>query len=194
MDIRTKEAIRYLGYGKSEVDEKTRAMIAESFLELQSLAEKRYVSRTYDISFPQDGQINVGQLEIQSRSLCKNLCGCSKVYLFAATLGTEVDRQIRKYEVTDLPKAVVFQACAAAYLEEYCDMLEESVAFEIRGKEGNIRPRFSPGYGDFSIIHQKDVLGMLDAGKTIGLTMTEGYMLTPSKSVTALIGIGDTKE
>ena len=57
-----------------------------------------------------------------------------------------------------------------------------------------LRPRFSPGYGDFSILYQKDVLRMLDAPKKIGLTMTDGYMLTPTKSVTAIIGISNTKE
>lgn len=194
MDIRTKEAIRYLGYGKSEVDEKTLTMMKESFLELQSLSEKRHVSRTYEISFSRDEQVNMGQLEIQSKNLCRNLLGCKEVYLFAATLGTEVDRQIRKYEVINLPKAVVFQACAAAYLEEYCDEIQCVLAEAMKESGRWIRPRFSPGYGDFSIEHQRKVLNMLDAGKTIGLTLTEGYMLTPSKSVTALIGIGDTKE
>jgi 5-methyltetrahydrofolate--homocysteine methyltransferase len=30
---------------------------------------------------------------------------------------------------------------------------------------------------------------MVDAPKQIGLTMTEGYMLTPAKSITAVMGI-----
>ena len=58
-----------------------------------------------------------------------------------------------------------------------------------------LRPRFSPGYGDFSILHQKELLQMLEAPKKIGLTLTEGYMLTPTKSVTALLGMSkDAKE
>ena len=35
---------------------------------------------------------------------------------------------------------------------------------------------------------------MLDTAKKIGLTMTDSYMLTPTKSVTAMIGISDTQE
>jgi hypothetical protein len=35
---------------------------------------------------------------------------------------------------------------------------------------------------------------MLDTAKKIGLTMTDSYMLTPTKSVTAIIGISDTQE
>ena len=35
---------------------------------------------------------------------------------------------------------------------------------------------------------------MLDCAKTIGLTMTDSYMMTPTKSVTALIGVSLTEE
>ena len=87
-----------------------------------------------------------------------------------------------------MSKAVVMQACAAAFLEEYCDKMQKKIADELK-KGLFLRPRFSPGYGDFSVIHQKQLLQMTDASKQIGLTMTDGYMLTPSKSITAVIGI-----
>ena len=93
-----------------------------------------------------------------------------------------------------MAKTVVLQACAAAYLEEYLDQLQEKIGEELRQQEKWLRPRFSPGYGDFDIHHQKDILQMLDTAKTIGLTMTDSYMLTPVKSVTALIGISDSDE
>ena len=35
---------------------------------------------------------------------------------------------------------------------------------------------------------------MLDCAKTIGLTMTDSFMMTPTKSVTALIGASPVKE
>ncbi len=54
----------------------------------------------------------------------------------------------------------------------------------------DLRPRFSPGYGDFSIEHQGEILRMLDSAKKIGLSMTGGNMLAPTKSVTAVIGLG----
>ena len=65
---------------------------------------------------------------------------------------------------------------------------------ELKAQNKWLRPRFSPGYGDFDIHHQDDILRMLDTAKKIGLTMTDSYMLTPTKSVTAIIGISDTQE
>ena len=35
---------------------------------------------------------------------------------------------------------------------------------------------------------------MLDCAKKIGLTMTDSYMMSPTKSVTAIIGISTEKE
>ena len=93
-----------------------------------------------------------------------------------------------------MPKAVVFQACAAAVLETHCDELVKNLAEELKEQEKYLRPRFSPGYGDFSILHQKQILDSLDATKCIGLSMTDSCMLIPTKSVTAVIGISNVNE
>ena len=193
MDIRTKEAVRYLGYGKNAVDDKTLQEIQASFRELERLADKKSIYRIFELSLKDENELKIGNIEICSRNLRTNLKDCKQVVLFAATLGTEVDRLIRKAQIVDMAKAVVMQACAATLLEEYCDELQQKIAEHMQEQGKYIRPRFSPGYGDFSIQHQKAVLAMLEASKRIGVTMTDSYMLTPTKSVTAVIGISDTQ-
>ncbi len=190
MDRRTKEAIRYLGYGKTSIDEKTLGMIQESFEELEKISELKSIYRFFELS-EKDDELQFGNSQIKSKSLQKNLTGCMWVVLFGATMGLIVDRKIRTYELTDMTKAVVMQACAAAMLEEYCDNVQEEIAMDLSTKQLYLRQRFSPGYGDFSLLHQKDILCMLDASKTIGLAMTDGYMLTPTKSITAVIGVSE---
>lgn len=185
MDTRTKEAVRYLGYGRQAIDEPTLALVQASFEELDEIAEKKFVYRIFELT-------NSDAKKIESKSLSKNLYKCEEVILMAVTLGAEVDRRLRKYEITNIAKAAVFQACSAAYLEEYCDHIQEELALEMLHEGKYLRPRFSPGYGDFSISHQKEFLQCLDASKKIGLTMTESYMLTPVKSVTAVIGVSKT--
>ena len=188
MDIRTKEAVRYLGYGRHAIDERTLGMIQDSFEELDQIADARFVYRIFEIIEQNENELTIGTLKIHSKNLCKNLKDCEQVIVFGATLGTSVDTLMKRYSVLNMTKAVVLQACAAAFLEEYCDKIQEQIASELE-KGVYLRPRFSPGYGDFSILHQKELLQMLDAPKQIGLTMTEGYMLTPAKSVTAVMGI-----
>lgn len=193
-DLRTKEAIRYLGYGKHAVDEGTLGLISDSFRDLEACAEAKSIYRIFECEHTGENELQIGKMNITSRSLGRNLKGCGNVVLLGATLGTGVDLMMKRFSLTDMAKTVVLQACAAAYLEEYLDQLQEKIGEELRQQEKWLRPRFSPGYGDFDIHHQKDILQMLDTAKTIGLTMTDSYMLTPVKSVTALIGISDSDE
>ena len=188
MDIRTREAIRYLGYGKHAIDERTSELIQCSFEELEQVSDAKFIYRIFEISELNTNELMIGTLKVQSEKLYRNLHGCHAVVLFCATLGTGVDLLMKRYTVTDMAKTAVLQACAAALLEEYCDNIQKQIATEL-AKGEYLRPRFSPGYGDFSILHQKDLLQMVDASKKIGLSMTDGYMLTPMKSITALIGI-----
>lgn len=194
MDTRKKEAIRYLGYGKTAIDDKILSMIQECFEELETISVPKCVYRIFEFSFPQEDELQICNLHIKSKNLYKNLRGCDQVVLLGTTLGSAVDRTLRTYELTNMAKAVVMQACAAAMLEEYCDKVQNEIAMELSVEHLHLRPRFSPGYGDFSILHQQEILNMLDAPKRIGLTMTDAYMLVPTKSVTAIIGVSNTKE
>lgn len=194
MDIRIKEAIRYLGYGRQAIDEPTLALIHESFEELDEIAEVKFVYRIFELSFLDMKTVQVKKLNINSSNLVKNLQSCRSCIMFGITLGTNVDQMLQKYERINIAKAVVFQACAAAFLENECDKLQNNWAEELRNEGKYLRPRFSPGYGDFSILCQKQILEMLDAPKKIGLTTTESCMMIPTKSVTAIIGISDTNE
>ena len=188
MDIRTKEAVRYLGYGRHAIDEPTLELIQDTFRELDQVADARFVYRIFEIIEENENQLTIEGLRIQSRNLYKNLKNCKQGIVFCATLGTGVDLLQKRYSVSDMSKTVVLQACAAAFLEEYCDRMQKQIE---DGLENGLylRPRFSPGYGDFSILHQKELLQMTDASKKIGLALTEGYMLTPTKSITAVMGI-----
>ena len=79
-------------------------------------------------------------------------------------------------------------------IEAYCDACQKELSTEA-AKEGlYLRSRFSPGYGDFSLDYQKELLILLDAPKRIGLTVTDSMMLTPTKSVTAVMGLTAEKE
>lgn len=52
------------------------------------------------------------------------------------------------------------------------------------------RPRFSPGYGDLPLSAQREIFAVLDCGKRIGLMLNDSLLMSPSKSVTAFVGIG----
>lgn len=133
-------------------------------------------------------------MDIASRNLSKNLRDCKEAILLGATLGIGADMLLKRYSLTDMSRVVVLQAAAAAMLEEFLDQWQSRLRVEFENSGQYLRPRFSPGYGDFDIRHQDRILRMLDADRRIGLTMTDSYMLTPTKSVTAVIGISRKRE
>ena len=194
MDRRTKEAVRYLGYGRNAADEKTLALIEDAFTKLERTISPKSVWRIFNLEQTEEGKNIIGNMEIESNSLSRNLKGCVKAVLFGATLGAGTDRLIARVSLSDMAEAVVFQSCAAVLLEEYCDERQLAIGVELEREGLYLRPRFSPGYGDFDITYQQPLMRMLDCAKTIGLTMTDSFMMTPTKSVTALIGASPVKE
>lgn len=124
---------------------------------------------------------------LRSANLASNLKDCKSVILFAATVGVEIDRLIAKYGRLSPSKALMLQAIGAERIEALCDKFCEDIAKELHSGQ---RPRFSPGYGDLPLSVQKDIFAVLDCGKRIGLMLNDSLLMSPSKSVTAFMGIG----
>ena len=186
MEISIKEVMRYLGYRDAASDERTSSHIAELIDLFTAKVAAKSVYGIWDCQLA-SSEVILGGMIVHSQNLTRHLEGCRRAALLAATLGTEADTLIRRFSVQDMEKAVIAQAVCAAMIEAYCDKIESELAQ--KSEFDGLYPvaRFSPGYGDFDIVHQKDILNMLNS-KRIGLTLTEGYMLIPSKSVTAVIG------
>ena len=178
--INRAEIYRYL---RSHYDEDIDALIdsvIEEATELTYLVS--YVIT--DVAF--DGErVIFGKVEVESEDLRRCLSGCKKAVIFAATIGTSIDRLIGKYSRLKPSRALVFQAYGAERIEALCDMLCDQLGSELNMKVG---PRFSAGYGDLSLEFQRDVFDLLSCGR-IGLTLNESLSMSPSKSVTAIAGL-----
>ena len=112
----------------------------------------------------------------------------------AATLGHEVDRRIRYYQKSDLSRAVILDACATASIEQACDSLVKDLAVELLQERQKLTSRYSPGYGDFPIEVQKQLVETLGASRSIGLAVTATSILIPRKSITAIAGVIDLEQ
>lgn len=185
-----KETARYLGIGRKEPEPETAELIRWAVREIENAAVPACTSCETELHLERDGQIQIGPELFVSHDLARNLKDCGRVILFAATLGAPADRLIQKYSRLNMAGAVALQAAAAAVLEDYCDSRNRRLKEQASASGWYLRPRFSPGYGDFPISFQKTLLAMLAAEKRIGLTVTDAYILVPVKSVTAVIGMG----
>ena len=121
--------------------------------------------------------------ETDSKGLAKVIAGSSRVVTFAATVGIEYDRLIKRYQRIEPTRALFLQALGAERAEALCDLF----CSEFEGRT----PRYSPGYGDLPLEVQKDVFAVLKCESKIGISLNESLLMTPTKSVTALFGIKD---
>lgn len=190
-DYSQREILRYLGYGRQEADPAVLSLIDACTDELSRSVSPKSIYFEYPLTVLEDGTVACAAFTAVSRNLSRNLKDCSRILLFAATLGTGADMLIHKYTRLQMSKAVVMQAAATAMIEEYCDSVNRALKAEYEKKALFLRPRFSPGYGDFPLECQRGIVSVLQTGKRIGLTLTDSLIMTPVKSVTAVIGISE---
>lgn len=186
--IDRQEVIRYLGYKGHIPTQDVLDLIEVCIKEVEAAAEPKHVVRRFPARVT-DSSVAAGGLSLHSRQLARNLKDCKEVIFFAATLGIGVDRLLHKYLKLQVSKAVIIQAVASTAMEDYCNQCQCMIEVEC-AKEGLfVRPRFSPGYGDLALTVQSDFLQVLQAQKTVGIVLTEGDIMLPEKSVTAIMGV-----
>ena len=109
--------------------------------------------------------------------------------MVAFTLGPGVDTLIKRYELTELSLVPVLQACAAVYTEEQADKAQSGLEQYAKERGLYLRPRYSPGYGDFPLSCQRFLFDALQVSKKIGITLTDNYFMLPMKSITGVVGL-----
>ena len=183
-----KEILRYAGC--KSTDNETHKLLADCINEAQDKLTYKVCYRELPVTVKGD-ICDFGTFKAQSQSLSKNLENCDRVILFGATVGVGIDRLIAKYGRISPARALMLQAIGAERIEALCDAFCE----DIQNTLGiGLKPRFSPGYGDLPLDTQKDIFALLDCSKRIGLTLNSSLLMSPSKSVTAVIGLTNKKE
>lgn len=172
------EAVRYLGGAGIRLNYRMDVLMDECEKAVLEKASPKYLYVEMDLPCPQI----MGGKDIES-----HLNGCEKAIVMCATVGSEVDKLIRISQISDMARAVVMDSLASVAVEQVCNAFDKIIAEKY--SDYNMTFRFSPGYGDYPIELQKIILQMLDAPKKIGLCTNDNFLLTPTKSVTAVLGL-----
>ncbi len=189
--IRQKEVYRYLGYGHVFPNDEVTKLIEKCTAEFhQTVSYKACYTKVPLGVDEQNTTVDFGFMKVRSRSLIYNLKGCREAYIFAATTGAMAERLITKQNRISALKGIVTDAVGSAAVEAFCDQINAFLGTTVDGQF--LRPRFSCGYGDFPLEFQSVILSFLDTSRKIGLNMTDSLMMTPVKSVTAVVGISPT--
>ena len=171
------QAARYFG-ARGGADAATQALLEKCAVPLLAAATPRAVWLEADPDSLTAAGILAGE------DVAKHLEGCTAALLLAVTLGPGVDAQIR-------PAGVASDALGSALAEQAAEAAEAELRQWAARQGKYLTGRYSPGYGDWPLAVQPLLAAALDTARRAGLCVTENNLMTPRKSITAILGVSD---
>ena len=190
LDGNKKEALRYLGYRGQNLTKETEEQLSLAMEEGLRLAVPKGLYQVFGLVKTDCGLLLDGtDLVLEGENIRNHLEGAEKCVVMAVTVGIGIDRQIMRYEKSgELTKALMLDCVATALVEEAADELNEEIKEKAKETGCLCKTRFSPGYGDFPLETQKKIIPLLDCERRMGIILNSECLMTPRKSVTAVIG------
>ncbi|MDR1267597.1 MAG: hypothetical protein LBJ70_04480 [Holosporales bacterium] len=174
------EVIRYLGYKReADVTPEIAVLLQKGMAEVCAVAEPRAIYRVF----------STRESPHPENACHAPLSQQEGLVLMAVTLGVSVDRALDRAQIQDMTYALVLDSCATAAIESICDAVQGKVTEAYAHRKKHLTNRYSPGYGSLPLSTQPKLLSLLDAERKIGLSTTPSFLLTPSKSVTAMMWV-----
>ena len=188
-----KEIYRYLGYNEKQhtMTPEIEQMVDECIVEVLNAAGPRVICTPALPLKKGEDAIYIQQMALKGKDIRIHLEHCHSAVLMAVTLGTKLDMLIRRTEAIDMARAVILDAAANVAVEQAGQIAEDELREQIRSQGEYLTIRYSPGYGDLPITTQREMLRLTDAPRKIGLTVTASHIMTPRKSMTAIMGVAD---
>ena len=197
-DIRSverSEVLRYLGYAGQSLTPELDARIDEVVDRCLDTCRPCGLTRVFAVAQrgERDGMPEIKlegtALELRGTSIAAHLEGAVAVGVLAVTVGLGVDAELRRLSLTDPVAQLIFDAVGTACVERAADAAEADLVTAADARGLFCGTRFSPGYGDLPLATQPVLLAALDAGRLLGITLSESLLMSPTKSVTAVVGL-----
>ena len=186
------EVLRYLGYSGQEVDASFERRLDDLIERCERISNPGWTYHVYPVHSEPDGLHLVGTtLVLRGADIRAHLEGTLECAVMVATLGLANERELRRVSLLNGLDGMMFDAAASSLVEAVADACNAAIATEARSRGLYAKWRFSPGYGDFPLSIQPDVIRVLAADKQLGITVTDSCLLLPAKSVTAFVGLFD---
>lgn len=190
------EVLRYLGYQGQALSTELSERLDTVTQRCLSMARPRATIASFPVRPMTTEAIELEgcTLRLTGCDITNHLADATEVVLFAATLGADIDRELRRFSLVDTLEQVLFDAVATAIIERTADAANARIRAYAAEQGFFTSWRFSPGYGDLPLTVQRDFLAALDATRQLGITLTPSNLMVPTKSVTAIVGIHPTPQ
>ncbi len=185
-----KTVMRRLGSLKAHFSADLNNEINACLESAQSVFTVKGKARHVKMRISDDGMLYIAEMPIESKQLSKLLSNSSEAYLMCASIPKrEVEKINAAINAGEGLKAIVYDAYASEFVDGALDWITSHKNASLKRTGQHLtKHRFSAGYGDLQIKYQKDFFDLLDM-KTLGVELSDTYMLSPEKSVIAVAGV-----
>ena len=155
------------------------------------LIEPSYSCVIRDINLVQDSHVVIeGEIVFESKVIAPLLEQCEKAAVFLVTIGEHLEEMAHRLAEDGLiVQATVLDAIGSVAAEGVADYVQDKIKETANNQGLVISQRFSPGYCDWDISQQRTVFWAV-SGDSMGIHLTDGYLMIPRKSISGVIGIG----
>lgn len=182
---------RQLGYSPDvEPSPRISAIINECVENAKHLISPSYFYVLKDIITVSHSSATIeGPIVFHSHVISELLQKSSKVAVFIATIGGDLEEVACKMaDNAKIVQSYVLDAIGSCLADSMASYVEARIAKQALEIGLCISRRFSPGYCDWDIGQQEMVFRVLSQ-EVPDVTLSEGYFMTPQKSVSGIIGI-----
>lgn len=186
--IRPKDVFIRLGMvqkGKILADER----MIERTMGMLPVLQVRGICRLIEVEWKAPNRVLLQDREVISSDFARYIEGCTTALLMAATLGEQAtDRIHQAMEHGRADDGVILDAVASVAVDAGLDFMTRAQQEQMKKRQlAFLQSRYSPGYGDMDIRYQRTVFDLVGCHE-IGMGLTQADMLTPEKSVLAILG------
>ena len=120
---------------------------------------------------------------------CNKICGFSNVIFCLITLGNDISLEVSKnFKKSNYLEALILDTIADQMIYNLTEQLYDKIYKYAKELGFGLSPRMSPGDEDISIEMQKEILLNVLETEKIEVSITDGYMLKPVKSLAYFYG------
>lgn len=121
--------------------------------------------------------------------LAVRLPGASKIVLGLCTIGSALEQHMAAMFPEEPAQAVILDEIGNAWVAGLARQLHHNVRLGAEQAGLSASPGFRPGIGHWPVELQAEIVQRLDV-QPLSITLTEGFMLEPRKTVTLIVGLG----
>ncbi|HYE90788.1 MAG TPA: vitamin B12 dependent-methionine synthase activation domain-containing protein [Terriglobales bacterium] len=185
------EVLRFQGY-KAGVDVPSadvRALFDEALALGRTLMRPRAVLRTYPVTRDGD-RLQADGVTLTIPQIAQRWGAIEELTAGVCTIGHALERHAADlWEARELPLAMMLDSVGSGAVESLAEYVNDQLCGEGIARGVKVTNRVSPGYGGWDVAEQSQ-LWRLCPGDPIGVTLNESCFMTPTKTITILVGAG----